>query len=262
MQPDELFDTYAKDYQEFLKNPVAEYQRSMVHALLRSMLNQNKNILDVGCGPGSDFDFYKSLSLEIDAIDISREMIHAARAHARRLGLKARIARSSLLDFIPDKLYDVIILNFGVINAFENLNDPLHKIKTILKPGGYVIIVAMPPFHLFSFLQDALKLRFSKIYKRLSQKQSRLNNGFRIYYYNENDFKSGFSIMHRENYGSLIATPEQYKNSNLARLWTKMFISMDQKYAAKMPDRFGGDHVCYVLKSQNMHKTKETQKKQ
>ena len=249
MQLNEFFDTYAKDYQDFLKNPLAEYQRSMIHELLRSFLNRNKKILDVGCGPGSDFDFYKSLSLEIDAIDISREMIQTARKHAQRLGLKARIARSSLLDFVPDTLYDVIILNFGVINVMDNIDESLKKIKSILKPDGYVIIVSMPIFHFFSFLQDAFKLRFKKLFFRLSRGQAELKNGFKIHYYNEKDFKSGFAVMHRENYCSLIATPEQYKNSALARLWTKMLISLDQKYSAKIPDRLGGDHICYVLKA-------------
>lgn len=249
MQPEEIFDSYAKDYQDFLKNPLVEYQRSMIHELLRSFLNRNKKILDVGCGPGSDFDYYKSLSLEIDAIDISREMIQAARRQAQRLGLRARIACSSLMDFVPDTLYDVIILNFGVINAMDNIKASLEKIRAILKPTGYVIIVSRPSFHLFSFLTDSVKFNLNRLYQRISQKQFELKNGYKLHYYNEKDFNVDFTIMHRENYCSLIASPEQYKNSAFARFWTKMFISMDQKYSAKIPGKFGGDHVCYVLKA-------------
>ncbi|MCB0281878.1 MAG: class I SAM-dependent methyltransferase [Calditrichaeota bacterium] len=255
MVPAEISDSDVREYQDFLKNPLVEYQRSMIHELLRSFLNRNKKILDVGCGPGADFDFYKSLSLEIDAIDISREMILAARRQAQRLGLRARIARSSLQDFVPDALYDTIILNFGVINEMENLTESLKKIRTILKPDGYAIIISRPSFHLFSFLTDLVKLRINNLRQRMSQKQFELQNGIKLRYYNEKDFKNEFSIMHRENYCSFIPSPEQYKNSAFARIWTKMFISLDQKYSAKIPDKFGGDFVCYVLKA-NRQQTK------
>jgi len=248
MQASDQFDIYAKDYeQRFLKNPLAEYQRSIVYELLRQHLSPGKKILDVGCGPGSDFDFYKSLSLQIDAIDISREMVKAARQQAKRLGLNVRIARSALEDFVPDITYDVIILNFGVINSISNPENALKSLQKILAKNGLIFIVAMPPMHIFSFKADLLHLRFLKIYKRLIKRQSVTNDDFTFYYYSSNIFKTHFKIEERCNLCSILPSPEQYKNSSFARAWTKLFINLDKKLTFGLPEFFGGDHIIYML---------------
>ncbi len=252
MQASEQFDKYAKDYeQRFLKNPLAEYQRSIVHQLLRQHLSPDKKVLDVGCGPGSDFDFYKSLSMNIDAIDISSEMVKAARQQAKRLGLNVRIARSAIEDFVPDINYDIIILNFGVINSIKNLNVALQTMNKILTKNGVLFIVSMPPMHLLSLKADLLFLRFLKIYKRLIKRQAITKDGFVFNYYSSKNFKKHFRIEERCNLCTILPSPEQYENSSFARKWTKFFINFDKKLSSVVPEFLGGDHIVYILKKKN-----------
>ncbi len=248
MQASDLFDIYAKDYESrFQKNPLAEYQRSIVHQLFRQHLSPDKKVLDVGCGPGSDFDFYKSLSLSIDAIDISREMVKAARQQAKRLGLNVRIAHSAIENFVPDIKYDIIILNFGVINAIENLDNALKTLNKILEKKGMLFIVSMPPMHLLSLKADLLHLRFVKIYTRLIKRQAVTKDGFLFNYYSSKKFKKYFRIEKHCNLCSILPSPEQYVNSIFARRWTKLFINLDKKLSSSVPEFFGGDHIVYKL---------------
>jgi SAM-dependent methyltransferase len=249
MHTSELFDTYAKDYESrFIKNPLTEYQRSMVHAILRPYLSPNKNVLDVGCGPGADFDFYKSLSLNIDAIDISREMIKAARKQAKRLGLNVRIARSAIADFVPDIKYDVVILNFGVINAIDDIDNTMQTINKILTDQGRVFIVCKPPLHIFAFKADLLFFRFTNAYNRAIKHKTITNEGFVFYHYSYKHFKKYFVREKHYNLCSILPTPTQFKHSSFARKWTKFFINMDKKLAPIIPEFIGGDHILHILK--------------
>jgi 2-polyprenyl-3-methyl-5-hydroxy-6-metoxy-1,4-benzoquinol methylase len=156
------FDAYADVYEEkFNRNPLGIYQRGRVQAEIAPYLSPEKRVLDAGCGPGSDFVFYQSLNLTIDALDISPRMTELARGKAQRLKLNARAFNTSLEDFQADRLYDAILLNFGVINLFGNLSPILRKLKSMLTAEGILVVVSMPPFHLFSFA--ALLAKFAAV---------------------------------------------------------------------------------------------------
>ena len=129
-----LFDSYAEAYNEkFNQNPLAKYQRERVHQEITPYLKAVRRILDVGCGPGSDFEFYKSFDLAVDAIDISPKMVELARGKANRVHLNVNIQVSSLEEVQFTRKYAVIILNFGVINSFPHLEPVLDKLKRLLE---------------------------------------------------------------------------------------------------------------------------------
>jgi SAM-dependent methyltransferase len=249
MEAEEYFNLHAAGYAETLKSPLVEYQRSLFHELLAQYIEPHQTILDVGCGPGSDFDFYKSLGLQVDAIDTPAEMLKYARKQSQRLGLKTRIARSSLENFIPDVLYDIIILNFGLINTIKDFKTTMEKIKKILNTDGTIFIVCRPPFHLYSLLEDKLHLRFRKLYLRYFKRQTVIDNELTINFYSAKDFQKYFDIERSQHYCALISTPEQFTQSAFARFWTKKFINLDKKYLEKVPGFLGGDYICYVLKN-------------
>lgn len=242
------FDNYAVNYQDkFNLNPLGRYQRELVQGAVRPFLSGRRKLLDVGCGPGSDFEFYHSLNLSITAIDISPEMARLARDTARALGLDAEVATSALQDFHPPETYEVILLNFGVINAIADLDAALEKLHGLLADAGILIVVAMPPFHLFSFLGNLLRGRIAAAFRRVFQGKAVLSDGLEIFYYRQHQLERGFRLLERRHLCPLLPTPDQYVHSALARFITKLLLPLDRRIAHHLPDWSGGDHVCYIF---------------
>lgn len=248
MNPTSTFDNYAATYQDkFNRNPLGVYQRTQVQAALRRHLAGRRRLLDVGCGPGSDFEFYRSLNLRITAIDISPEMTRLARETAHTLGLNAEVVTSALQDFHPPETYDVILLNFGVINAIADLDAALEKLHGLLADAGILIVVAMPPFHLFSFLESLLRGRVAAAFRRVLRGKAVLADGLEIFYYRQHQLEPGFRLLERQHLCPLLPTPDQYAQSAPARFITKLLQPLDRRIARHLPDWAGGDHVCYIF---------------
>lgn len=244
----EPFDSYAEVYEEhFNRNPLGRYQRERVHAEIAPYLRPGTRLLDAGCGPGSDFAFYRSLGLNIDALDSSSRMVELAREKATELKLEVRIFQVALEFYRPERPYDLILLNFGVINVFANLPEILQQVNTMLAPGGILALVSMPPFHLFTLLEWAGRLRLRSAARRLFLKKGILANGFHFFYYRKRDFTPYFRLLKKINLCPLLPNPEQYRRHAWARALSKLLMPLDRRIAAGAPDWLGGDHVCYLL---------------
>jgi 2-polyprenyl-3-methyl-5-hydroxy-6-metoxy-1,4-benzoquinol methylase len=249
MNTEKLFDSYAEDYQEkFNQNPVALYQRKLVYDLVEPLIKEQGNVLDIGCGPGSDFAFYKAHNLNVEAIDISKRMVDLARQNSEKLNLRVNIFHSSLQDFLSESLYDVIIMNFGVLNVFCDPEEVLKKLDSLLARDGILVLVLMPPFHLFSILESVAKLKFSLAFKRLFKHRAVLDNGFKFSYYHQKDLISHFKLINKRNLAILLPTPDQYSRWAWARMFTRFVQTSDEWLSTRVPDFVGGDHVCYILK--------------
>ncbi len=245
----QTFDAYAVEYEEkFNRNPLGRYQRERVHQVIAPYLQNCRRILDVGCGPGSDFEFFRKFDLVVEALDISEKMIGIAKERAALLGLPVRLHCRDFRQFQTDCRYDLILLDFGVVNVFDDLALVCRKIKALLAPGGAAVIVSMPPLHLFSALENLLCFQLRKLWRRLFGRVAELPNGLKIYYYREPDLARYFSVTARIPLGPLLPTPDQYARWRAARWYARQMMTIDQKLAGRLPDALGGDHVCYVLK--------------
>jgi SAM-dependent methyltransferase len=254
MNTERLFDTYAEDYQEkFNQHPVAIFQRKLVHEFIEPYIKEQGKVLDVGCGPGSDFAFYKAHQMDVDAIDISSRMVDLARQNSEKLNFRVNVFQSPIQNFSSESLYDVIMLNFGVLNVFGELDEVLKRLDSLLSRDGIIVMVVMPPLHFFSIFELITRLQFSSVYTRLFNRRAVLNNGFKISYYRQNDFNNHFKLIKKRNLATLLPTPDQYSRWAWARLFTRIVQKTDQWMSTRMPDLMGGDHVCYILKHSHTH---------
>lgn len=253
MNSSAIFDTYALQYDEkFNRNPLGKYQRERVHREITAYLLPGQTILDIGCGPGSDFKFYRRLNLRVHAIDSSAKMVELAKQNAALLDLDSHIRQIPLEEFHPETSYHVIILNFGVINVFHPLQPILSKLNTMLSDEGILIIVSMPPVHLFTLLEWLLTFRWRALLRRLWQHRAVLENGFQFYYYNKRAFTRHFHILKAVHLGAILPTPDQYHRYGCARRVADKLMRLDQLVASQIPDWLGGDHVCYILKRKGL----------
>jgi len=248
MKPDKIFDIYSENYDvKFNSNPVGIYQRQCVHNILEPLLGDANTLLDIGCGPGSDFEFYKKCNINITAFDISPKMVQLAKNKADLINLNAEIFNSSLEIFETENKYDIILLNFGVINTFNKIEKILQKLEYLLELNGILVIVSMPPFHLFSILEYVFRFQFKKLYHRLINKKMILKNGFEFYYYSKSDFNKIFTIKNKRVMCSILPTPDQHSQNNFLRLYFKLLCKVDKLMGKYLFALCGGDHIVFEL---------------
>lgn len=241
------FDQFARNYHEhFNANPIGIYQRRQVHALLRPFLKPDSSVLDVGCGPGSDFAFFKECRVRVEALDISAEMVRLAEAQAARLGLKVILHCADLRKFRPQGEYDCLLLNFGVINVFENPREALGNLLTALRPGGVLSVIAMPPFQLWTLAELLFSGRREVLRRRLHEREAQTAGGLRFYYHSRFDPGGHLRLMRRRNLAWLLPSPRQYRLWKWARIAAHLLMPIDRLLSPLLP--VGGDHVCHIYR--------------
>lgn len=95
------------------------------------------SILDVGCGLGRFFSYYKKRNLRITGIDISSEMIAAAKEESPESGADLRTGIAEEIPF-PNNYFDNCI-SMGVFDATLQ-HQALSEMLRVVRLGGLVII--------------------------------------------------------------------------------------------------------------------------
>ncbi|MBX2801506.1 MAG: class I SAM-dependent methyltransferase [Myxococcales bacterium] len=99
-------------------------------------------VLDYGCGTGTTSCEVAHLVKEIQAIDISSEMVEIARKKANDRGIEnARFEQKDIFDegYEPES-FDVILM-FNVLHTIPDPGRAMRRAHELLKPGGLVVSV-------------------------------------------------------------------------------------------------------------------------
>ncbi len=243
-----LFDEYARDYHtRFNANPVARYQRGQIHRHIRTLVGPGQTVLDGGCGPGSDFPLWRDLGVHLTALDPSAGMLRAAARQATALGLAVDLQQGGLGDFQPQKNFDLILLNFGVINLFSDPNPILSRAGNWLNTGGHLLVVAMPPFHLAFWLEKFLAGKKAVANGRLAGKVI-LANGTEVFYGGRPEPGPELEWVGRQSLGWLLPTPEQAGRFPLLAGLSRLAMVPDYLGGRWIPEAWGGDHLLYCFR--------------
>ncbi|MCP2027911.1 SAM-dependent methyltransferase [Flavobacterium sp. HSC-32F16] len=111
--------------------------------------------LDVGCGAGShSLSLQNDRNLDIVSIDISEKAIETCKLR----GLK-NIQVQNILAFEGEKFDTIILLmnGTGIFGKLANCNTYLSKLKSLLNPGGQILIDSSDIIYMFDEDEDGGK---------------------------------------------------------------------------------------------------------
>ncbi|WP_347050777.1 class I SAM-dependent methyltransferase [Flavobacterium olei] len=112
-------------------------------------------ILDVGCGAGSHaLSLQNERNLDVTAIDISEKAIETCLLR----GIKnAKV--ENILDFEGEKFDTILLLmnGTGIFGKLKHCNQYLNKLKSLLNPGGQILIDSSDIIYMFDEDEDGGK---------------------------------------------------------------------------------------------------------
>jgi SAM-dependent methyltransferase len=111
--------------------------------------------LDVGCGAGShSLSLQNDRNLDVTSIDISEKAI----ATCKLRGItNAKV--QNILDFDREKFDTIILLmnGVGIFGKLDNCNKYLSKLKSLLNPGGQILLDSSDIIYMFDEDEDGGK---------------------------------------------------------------------------------------------------------
>lgn len=115
----------------------------------------NGKTLDVGCGAGShSLSLQNDRNLDVTSIDISEKAIETCKLR----GVKNAKVKN-VLDFEGEKFDTIILLmnGVGIFGKLENCNKYLSKLKSLLNPGGQILLDSSDIIYMFDEDEDGGK---------------------------------------------------------------------------------------------------------
>jgi 2-polyprenyl-3-methyl-5-hydroxy-6-metoxy-1,4-benzoquinol methylase len=113
---------------------------------------QNKKVLEIGCGIGTDTMNFARQGASVTAIDLSEKSLEMARKRAAVYGLTDRItffhgSAEQLDQIVPPEPFD-LIYSFGVIHHTPHPERVLQQLRNYVRPGSTVKIMV---YHRYSW---------------------------------------------------------------------------------------------------------------
>lgn len=126
---------------KYAKTPISDqaaYEKKL--QLTREFFTQESKVLEFGCGTGSTAILHSPFVENIEAIDISANMLEIAKQKARNEQVSnINFKQASIDDYdAPAESFDVI-LGLSILHLLEDKAEALQKVHRMLKPNSVFI---------------------------------------------------------------------------------------------------------------------------
>jgi ubiquinone/menaquinone biosynthesis C-methylase UbiE len=154
----EAFGRKARVYDDFgRQHPNLERMRAKVRAHVQQALPAGSKLLEINAGTGADACYFARQGYTVHATDLSEGMVTEIRAKARQEGLERRLTVQQLsftqLGEVEGGPFDGVLSNMGGVNCAPDLRAITRALAAVLKAGGVVVWVVMPPICLWELAQ-------------------------------------------------------------------------------------------------------------
>jgi ubiquinone/menaquinone biosynthesis C-methylase UbiE len=173
LQVDRGFSVKAAEYDALSRlDAITIWLRSRVRTLVEASLPPGGSILEINAGSGIDAAYFASRGYRVHATDVAAGMLEATAEKASRpesggrLTWEARDFRD--LGGVEGAPYDLVFSNLGGLNCTPDLEAVARQLPVVLRPGGHVVWVLMPPLCPWELVQ-ALRGHLGTATRRLKR---------------------------------------------------------------------------------------------
>jgi ubiquinone/menaquinone biosynthesis C-methylase UbiE len=255
----EAFSRTAERYDRFAEDhPHQTRMRQKVYDHLTRHLTPGARILELNAGTGTDAVHLAQQGFRVHATDIAPGMLERLRDKVDREGLRERISVQQCsfteLDRINGAPYDAVFSDLGGLNCIADLAPVVRSLPRVLRPGGVVTWVLMPPICLWE-LALIFTGRVRLALRRLAPRGTRAHlEGlyFTVYYFSPPEVRRAFGPDYRplEIEGLSVITPTA-ESKNLAKRHPKVYRALawlDDRLSHVPPWRGWGDYFIISLR--------------
>jgi ubiquinone/menaquinone biosynthesis C-methylase UbiE len=166
------FSAMAAEYDALSEShPIVVWMRGRVRRLVESRLTPGASILEINAGSGLDAAYFASRGYRVHATDVADGMLAAIADKAAALGLDGRLTFEELsFDHLYEAQggrYDLVFSNLGGLNCTNDLAAVARGLPDVLRPGGSIVWVVMPPVCPWEMAQ-ALRGHFATAKRRFA----------------------------------------------------------------------------------------------
>ncbi len=257
----EAFSRTAEKYDAFSQNhPHLARMRGKVYAHMARFLPPGSRILELNAGTGTDAVQLAQRGYSVCATDIAGGMLDRLREKIERLNLGERITVQECsfthLDLIKGGPFDAIFSDLGGLNCIPDLSDVIHSLPRVIRPGGLITWVLMPPVCLWE-LATFFTGQGRQAFRRLSRGGTRAHlEGlyFDVYYFKPDRviewFGKDYQFLSLEGLSVITPTAE---SKNLALRFPRVYGALswlDDRLSQHAPWWGWGDFYILSLRYQ------------
>jgi ubiquinone/menaquinone biosynthesis C-methylase UbiE len=248
----EKYDAFAEDH------PNQTRMRNKVYAHLQRFLPAGSRILELNAGTGADAAKLARLGYYVHATDIASGMLERASDKARDPGLAGRMTVQECsfteLDQIKGAPFDAVFSDLGGLNCIADLTPVIQQLHYVLKPGGLVTWVLMPPVCLWE-MGEVFRGHPRLAFRRFSKNGTHAHlEGlhFTVYYFYPRQvvkwFGRYYDCLAIEGLSVLTPTAE---SKNFAKRYPRLYRTLawfDDRLAPRLPWRGWGDFFIITFR--------------
>jgi len=146
---EKYYSSYVNNFNTYIKKHYSNQTKEVID-LIKQM--ENPNVLEVGCGCGTESLWFAINGASVHGIDIKEERLNVARERKniiKNIIKKNKYNKQINIDFFNSSLFDLVEKNnnlFDIIfmeqtfHHIEPRNKVVSTLKKILKPHGYIVI--------------------------------------------------------------------------------------------------------------------------
>jgi len=233
-------------------NVILKWMRSVTRLHLLRYLNAGDKILELNSGTGLDAVFLAEKGYRVHCIDIAEGMLNKLDEKIKIKELQEKISFQELsftnLNNLEEKSFDYIFSNFGGLNCAENLSSVFSQFSEILKPGGKVTLIIIPPICPWE-IALAFKGNFKTAFRRFHKKGIEANvEGikFQTYYYTVSDAQKAlgnqFKLIELQGLASFSPPPYMENFPKKFPVFYRYLKRLDNRLSHNFPFNRCADH--------------------